>query len=156
MTDPIDPRGIDPHETLAAIGRTEGRLATRMHWPFYRHAAAGVLQAVFVVGFALPPLYMMGSFVVAFAFMTAIMQTDRKRDGMFVSGTVSKAGIPALAASVILTLGGMAAVTWFGGGPGNWTPAVVPIAMVVAIGVTLASLWWERLYQAELKREGRT
>ena len=84
----------DPRDALAAIERTEGRLATRMHWPLHRHAAAGVLQALFVVAWALPLPYMGALFAVAVAMMTLIAEADRKRDGMFVSGMVSKSGMP--------------------------------------------------------------
>jgi hypothetical protein len=143
----------DPRDALAAIERTEGRLATRMYWPLHRHAAAGVLQALFVVAWALPLPYMGALFAVAVAMMTLIAEADRKRDGMFVSGMVSKSGIPAIVVAIALTLGGIAAVTWFAGGPGMWHIAAVPVAIVVAVGVTLASLWWEKLYQAELRRE---
>ena len=150
MTDPTDPR-----ETLAAIERTEGRLATRMHWPLYRHAAAGLLQAIFVVAFALPMALMGALVALAVALMVLIMQSDRRRDGMFVGGAVSRAGVPAILISLVLTLGGIAMLVWVGEGMGRWTPAALPIAGVVAIGVTLASLWWEKLCRGELSRKGR-
>ena len=94
----------DPRDALAAIERTEGRLATRMHWPLHRHAAAGVLQALFVVAWALPLPYMGALFAVAVAMMTLIAEADRKRDGMFVSGMVSKSGIPAIVVAIAVVV----------------------------------------------------
>lgn len=144
-------QGNDPRSALAAVERTEHRLSDRMHWPLWRHLAAGLLQAMFVIAWALPTPSMALTVVLAAGVMGAIAASDRRRNGMFVTGMASRAALPAIGLAIVATLGGMAAVNWASGGVNVWTPAVLPIAAAVVLVVTLASIWWERLYQAELR-----
>lgn len=140
----------NPAERLAMVEQTDRKLAQRMHWPLWRHAAAGLLQAMFVVSLATPMPLAALVMLAAVSSIFLIGASDRKRHGMFVNGWTSVKARPAIWLALGFTLGGFAAILWLGEGINRWTPWAVPIVGTVFIGVTLASLWWEKLYQAEL------
>ena len=149
---------MERHEALSALDaarHTDRRMATHMEWPLWRHVQAGALQALFVVTWTTPmPL--------AALFMAAALlgifwigRNDRKKFGMFVNGWSSEAARPAVLLAVAITLAGFGAVILLGDGINEWTPWGIPIALAVLVGVTLASLWWQKLFLAELAADER-
>lgn len=149
---------MDREEALSALDAAQHidrRMASRVTWPLWRHVQAGALQALFVVTWATPmPLAALFMSVALFGIFW-IGHYDRKNFGMFVNGWSSKAARPAVLLAVAITLAGFAAVILLGHGINEWTWWGIPIALAVLVGVTLASLWWQRLFLAELTADER-
>ncbi|ANU07247.1 hypothetical protein A6F65_00937 [Paraurantiacibacter namhicola] len=129
---------------------TDRKMAQRLTWPLWRHALAGGLQALFVITFATPMPFAALLMAVALLGIFWIGANDRKRFGMFVSGWASEAARPSILAAIAITLAGFGAIMAVGEGINRWTPWAIPIALAVFVGVTLASLWWQKLYTQEL------
>ena len=147
---------MDRNEALSALDaveETDRRMAKRMTWPLWRHAAFGAVEAIMVLAWGLPTAAMGACFVIAIAGLSWIVHDDKKRYGMFVSGYSSRAARPAIWLAVAIYLVG-AALIILTGGPNEWT-IWVPVATAgVFVGETLASLWWQKLAQDGL-RNGR-
>ena len=144
----------DPLEALAAVQQTDQKMAERMRWPLWRHAAAGALQGTFVFVWATPMPYAAILLALCIASLFVIIESDRRNHGMFVSGWASAKARPATLCAVAISLLGFAAVIYASDGINQWTNWAVPIALAVALGVTCVSVWWEKLYQRELAEEG--
>ena len=145
---------MDRNEALAsldAVRQTDRRIAERMQWPLWRHAAFGAVEALFVLGWGLPPAAMAACIVVAIAGMSWIVHDDRKRYGMFVSGYSSRAARPAIFLAVAVFLVGLGTIV-VTGGPNKWTPWVPIVTALVFVGETLASVWWQKLAKDALDR----
>ena len=140
---------------LDAVHNTDKTMAGHMRWPLWRHAAFGAVQSLFLLGWGLPSAAMAACLVVAVAGLSWIVHDDRKRYGMVVSGISSPAAMPATWLAIAIFLAGLAVVI-LTGGPNEWTPWVPVVTVLVFIGETLASLWWQKLAQADLRREGET
>ena len=136
---------------LEAVRNTDRQMAEKMSWPLWRHAAAGALQALFVITWATPMPFGALTMGLALAGIWLIGASDRKRHGMFVNGWSSKAARPAVLLAVAITLAGFVAIFFLGDGINRWTPFAPPVAGAVFVGVTLSSLWWQKLYQGELE-----
>ncbi|RIV85755.1 hypothetical protein [Aurantiacibacter zhengii] len=144
---------MDSEEARSALGAvrdTDRRMAKRMRWPLWRHAAYGAVQALLVLAWGLPVAAMAACIVVAFGALWWIIRDDRQRYGMFVSGYSSRAAQPALWLAFAIFLAGLAVVI-LTGGPNTWSPLVAIVAIAVFIGETLASLWWQKLAQDDLR-----
>ncbi|TMM46575.1 hypothetical protein [Qipengyuania marisflavi] len=142
----------DPRAALDAVAQTDRRLAKRMHWSLPRHAAAGLLQALCVISWAVPIPLAIVTILLVVGGVVWISHSDRKRDGMFVNGWSSRAARPAFWLAIAATLAGFALLAWAAPGLHMWTPLGVPIALGVFVVVTASSIWWERLYHADLDR----
>ena len=140
----------DPDATIAAVQQTNLSLAAKMRWPFWRHAAAGLLQAVLVGTWAIPMPWAALSLGLGLFGIWAIGASDRRLHGMFVNGWISKAARPAVLLAVAATLSGFVMVALAAGEVNRWTPLAIPITLAVFVVVTISSMWWERLYRAEL------
>ena len=143
----------DARAALDAVKSTDRRMADRMKWPLWRHAAFGGIEAVFLLGLALPPAAMAACLVIATAGISIVIHDDRKRHGMFVSGYSSNAAKPALYLAFAILAAGLAAII-LTGGINQWTNWVPLIVVIVFVGETLASLWWQSLAQADLQAGG--
>lgn len=147
---------MDRNEALSALDAardTDRRMARRMTWPLWRHALAGGLQALFVITWATPMPFAALLMVIALFGIFWIGANDRKKFGMFVNGWSSEAARPSILLAVAITLAGFLAIYLLGDGVNRWTPWAIPVAFAVFVGVTLASLWWQKLYMRELMHE---
>ena len=144
---------MDRNEALAsldAVRQTDQKMAGRMTWPLWRHAAFGAIEALFVLGWGLPSPAMAACIVIAIAGMSWIYHDDRKRYGMFVSGASSRAARPAIWLAFAVVIAGLGAIL-LTGGLNRWTPWVPVIVGSVFVLETLASLWWQKLAQEDLR-----
>ena len=147
---------MDSNEARAAldkVGETDRRMAEQMTWPIWRHAAFGFIEALLLLGLALPLAGMAACLVIAMAGLSWIIHDDRARYGMFVSGYSSRAARPAIVLAFAIFAGGIAAI-FFTGGLNTWNSWTPVIVTVVFVGETLASIWWQALHQADLRRSG--
>ena len=143
---------MDRNEALAsldAVRDADRRMAGRMRWPFYRHAMVGISEGLLVAGIGIPGTIGMVAIGVGFALMAAQFYGDKRRDGMFVSGYKGRRTRRLVLCLVVLLLaaaGASLALRWDEG----INPLVLGLGAVLAVILTLASMWWERLYRAEL------
>ncbi|MGB3166911.1 MAG: hypothetical protein WBA68_09070 [Alteraurantiacibacter sp.] len=144
--------GNEARASLDAVRQTDRRMAGQMTWPLWRHAAFGAIEALFVLGWGLPSPGMAACLVIAIGGIFWINRDDRKRHGMFVSGFTSRAARPAIWLAFAIVIAGLGAVL-LTGGLNRWTPWVPVIVGLVFVLETLASLWWQKLYLAELRSE---
>ena len=138
---------------LESVRQVDRALERRARWPLWRHAAFGALEALLLLAWGVPLAAMAACIVIALVGLWWIVADDRSRYGMFVSGYSSKAALPATELAFVIVLGGLV-VLIMTGGPNQWTPYVLPVVGAVFIGCTLASIWWEKLYRAELRESG--
>ena len=138
---------------LASARLSERKLADRAHWPLWRHAAFGALEALIVVGIGAPIGVFAACLVLACVGLWWIMQGDRRRDGFFVSGFSSRAALPATFLACLVVLAGVFAIV-LTGGLHLWTPLTPVVAGFVFLGCALSSIWWERLYRKDLLSGG--
>ena len=144
---------MDRNEALAAlesVGQTQERLAEVSEWPLWRHALFGVAEAVFIFGLSLSLLGTLGGFVVAGAITAWIFHDDKRRYGRAVSGWHGTRPRILLVA-LIAFVAGMAHLSWSTRGEPIPAPGAVLAASATFVVCTLASLWWQRLYRAELR-----
>ena len=145
---------MDKNEALAsldAVRHTRGKLAQRSHWPLWRHALFGLLEATLIFGISLPFAGMAICVVVAVATIVWISYDDKQRYGMFVSGwqgTRPKLVLLGLA----IVVGAMAVLSISARGEPVPSPTAIAAALVTFILCTLGSLWWQKLYQQELRQ----
>ena len=142
----------DAEAALAAVRQSDHNLSRHIRWPFWRHAAAGLLQAILVFTWAVPMPWAAITLGLGLFGIWAIAASDRKLHGMFVNGWTSTAARPAVWLAIAATLAGFAAISMAAGEVNRWTPLAIPIALAVFLVVTVSSIWWERLYRAELTR----
>ena len=144
---------IDAAASLDAVHETRERLAQRMHWPLWRHAATGVFLAVILLGQALPTEY--GLIVTALCLLPilAIIAHDKKAYGMFVSGYQKGRTGWVIAAILVLFF---AAFLWvmFGMTDPLSDPRFWALEAVVLIVATALSYLWAKIYREDL-RAGR-
>ncbi|NQX95781.1 MAG: hypothetical protein HRT64_12825, partial [Erythrobacter sp.] len=68
----------DPLEALAAVRQTDTKMAKRMRWPLWRHAAAGALQAAFIIIVATPMPFAALLMIACIGSIFFIMESDRR------------------------------------------------------------------------------
>lgn len=144
----------DAAAALAQVDRTETKLAERARWPFHRHAMFGLAEGLVVAGFAQPGAQMGAMMAVALALVVVCVTGDRRRDGMFVSGWRAGATRPL---TILVTLFVIAmAMASAAVRDGEAAQPLGYLFGAIAFAVcTAASLRWEKIYRAELGREGR-
>ena len=138
---------------LDSVERMDRQLAEQMTWPLWRHAAFGAIEALFLLGWGLSTAGMAVCLVVALGGLAWIVHDDRQRYGVFISGYSSRAARPALFLAFLIFLAGLAAIV-LTGGLHVWTPWVPVVVVLVFVGETLASIWWQKLFHADLQRSG--
>ncbi|MDG6077865.1 hypothetical protein E3U23_01455 [Erythrobacter litoralis] len=143
----------DAMKALDSVRETDRALERRARWPLWRHAAFGALEALLLLAWGVPLAAMAACIVIALGGLWWIVADDRRRYGMFVSGYSSRAALPATWLALAIVLSGLVALV-LTGGPNQWTPYVLPVVGTVFVGCTLASIWWEKLYRAELRQGG--
>lgn len=148
---------MTPEEARAAldgVDEVQHRLAEGPRYPFWRHAAFGVIMALFVLAMLLPSAMMALPTALGAVGTVLLVQSDKEKYGVFVNGYQKGPTRPLTFAlvAVILTLLGLAIWMREIDGP-LWAKIALPVAAwVVATG---ASLWWTAIYDRSLKRGSR-
>ena len=142
-------------DALAAVRSSEATFASKARWPLWRHAAYGLIMAMGVIAIGVPQ-ELTPVIIVAFGLsFWLIISGDRKRDGFFVNGYSSKRAAPAIILAALLAGSGMIVIlltdTAF-----RWSWVSLAVAAIVFVGCTLASVWWEKLYQSELREAAKS
>jgi len=71
---------------LKTVTETNERLAQKMHWPLWRHAAVGALFCVLLLGISLPGSIGGVINVAMIGVVFLLIRDDKRRHGMWVSG----------------------------------------------------------------------
>lgn len=145
----------DARDALAAVRSGETRFASKAHWPLRRHATYGLVQAMTVVAIGVPFEVTVVIIVLAMLSAWLVINSDRKRDGFFVNGYSSKRAAPAMILAAVIAGSGMIALV-FTDAAFRWSLISLFVGAFVFVGCTLASLWWEKLYQAELQEAAKS
>lgn len=138
---------------LAEVGRTEKKLAEHARWPFHRHAMFGLSEGLLVTAVAQPIGMAGGMTAVALALLTVCITEDRRRHGMFVSGWQAGATRPLTIVLVLFVIAMLVAAVLVRDGE-TVQPLAYLIGAVTFAVCTAASLWWERIYRAQLASGG--
>ena len=143
----------DVAASLDAVRETREKMAAKMHWPFWRHAATGVFLAIILLGRALPNEY--GLIVTALCLLPifAIIAHDKKTLGMFVSGYQKGRTVWVIIAILALFFG---AFFWvmFGMDEPLSDPRFWALEAGVLVVSTALSYLWAKVYREDL-RAGR-
>lgn len=134
---------------LAAKGEAERQLAAAATCPPWRHVAFGAVMAALVAMPVLPLPYRFAMLALVFAAILMIVQSDRRRMGMFVNGyrrgKTLLVALPLVAVEVGLYLysvrhseaGGGAAIS-------------LALAAVAFVSSVAGSILWQRVFVREL------
>lgn len=144
---------MDVAASLDVVRETREKLADKMYWPFWRHAATGVFLAIILLGRALPDEYGLPVTLLCLLPILAIVAHDKKTHGMFVSGYQKGRTGWVIAAILALFL---AAFFWVMLGMDDplTDPRFWALEAVVIVASTALSYLWAKVYRADL-REGR-
>lgn len=136
-------------QALAAIRSTRSQMARRAHWSFGRHAAFGLVMGGLVASYALPAPWPILGVMLCMAATALIVARDRSRDGFFVSGYRRGKTLRLSILIGLVTLAALAGAIALRTAYGLlWAP--VAIGAAVALGCTIGSMVWERVYRREL------
>lgn len=122
-------------------------------YPFWRHAAFGLVMGLLVLAQGFDLLPKMALVVVAMAGCAWLVTDDRRRYGMFVNGYRKGRTLPWTLAlvAVMLAAGGVEVYAYFAG----WSLApklgIAAAAFAVAL---MGSVLWTRIYRRELLAGG--
>lgn len=148
---------MKPEEARAAledVARVKSRLTQRVAWPLWRHLLAGLVSALLVGGSAFTGWPMFIAYAAVVVLAALIVWLDRRYSGMFVSGYRGARTKWAMLASAAVTVAGVGAIYLLPLQPPT-DPIFIGVIAVVLAGTTAASIWWERLYRAELSAKER-
>lgn len=138
---------------LQAVRHTNDQLADlQAHaCPPWRHAAFGAVEAVLVLGASANGWPMWVLYSLSMLCAVVLMRSDRRRTGTWVNGWRRGRTLP-LTAALCVAIAGLifwARQDYLQPFP---SPSGLAAAAVAFIGGTLASLWWQHIYIAELRR----
>ena len=140
---------------LESVALTDRKMATHMHWPFRRHATFGLTEGLLVTGLGIAGPIGVAACGVGVALVPLMVQQDKRRHGMFVSGWSSNRARPIVFALLALLLPAIALSLYL-----RWDSGVNPLVVLLGIAVAITSTWasirWEKLYRAELEESGRS
>jgi len=140
---------------LKTVTETNERLAQKMHWPLWRHAAVGALFCVLLLGISLPGSIGGVINVAMIGVVFLLIRDDKRRHGMWVSGYQKGRTGWVMAALVGLVLACIAAsMAWIDEQPLG-DPLFWSLQAVLFFGATGLSILWQRVYRADIKA-GRT
>lgn len=141
----------EAREALAAIQGAKDRLATRMDYPLWRHSAFGVISGMLVTSAVAPPLLFVVLYVPSMAALLWLGRGDKLRTGVFVNGWRKGRTLP-VSILLLLVLLGLMALALKGHGQPFPAPVTLLAGGVAMVLGTLGSIWWQRVYIAELTR----
>ena len=134
---------------LDAVTSSQARLAERMRWPLWRHAAPGLLMVLLLAGITLPSGASIAVSGLVLLLVFAIVRDDKKRYGMFVSGYQKGRTGWVIAIQIALTLGAMFYVLNYIDDPLG-SPVFYAVAAALFVASTALSYAWEVVYRADL------
>ena len=141
----------EARDALGSVGETNARMADRMHWPWWRHALAGLYLAALVGSLVLDNAARIILVALAVVGVLLIIRDDKQRHGMFVSGYQrGRTGWVLLANGVVVGVAVLAMNSWVKGGMGD--PLFWLVTGGVLLASTLLSYIWEVVYRADLRR----
>lgn len=139
-------------KALDSVNQTHGKLANQATWPFWRHALFGIAEASFIFGLSLPIWGTAICLALAGAIILWVINDDKQRYGMFVSGWNGKR--PRILLIVLLTfVVAMAIVSFSARGETVPAPAALGAMFATFAACTIGSISWEKLYRAELRMD---
>lgn len=133
---------------LDAVAEAKRSVGIASAAPLWRHAAFAAVLALLILAVALHGSLWSAPFSFAMAGLVLIFRWDRKQTGMFVNGYRAGRTLPLTIALLIAVVGlAGAAFRLSSGGEPMLALATVLAAFLIALG---ASLWWERIFLAEM------
>ena len=139
-------------DALKAMDEAQEGLAQAVECPPWRHAAVGLVCAALVFSPSTSGFGFLAIYAPAMIAILLIARSDRRRTGLFVNGWRMGRTLPISIALLLVLLG----LIWFAR-QGRLEPFPAPhglAAAAVAFVVTsLVSVWWQRVYVAELRRK---
>ena len=138
---------------MDAVQQTNTKLAERLQWPLWRHAAVGAVMVVALLGIGLREngifLSLGGMF-----FALLLIRDDKNRYGMWVSGYQKGRTRWVTGAIIALAVLSIFAV-WMQVTEPFADPLFWVIATIAFLGSTALSILWQQVYRAEI-RGGRS
>ena len=145
---------MDRNEALSAldaVGETDRKMAERMRWPLWYHASFGLAEGLIVTGLSSEDP---GTTAVAAGVaMIGLLGWQTRKSGIFVSGLKGQRTRPLTWAIVTFLLAAIGVGFAVVRGHPDETMLAVGLGAFVTLVLTLASMWWERIYRREV-REG--
>lgn len=141
------------NDALSAANAAQAKLAERMRWPWWRHAASGLLFALLLLATTVPNVYAIAILGIILLLTAAIIRDDKKRYGMFVSGYQRGRTGWVIAAIFAVFAAGWIGI-YFAGLDNIHNPILWIIVGGVFLTSTALSYVWEVVYRADL-RKGR-
>lgn len=146
----------DAAGALDAVQDARGRLATIQDaaCPPWRHVAFGVVEAILVLGFSAHGWLTYTLYALALAMAFGLMRRDKRRTGVRINGwRRGRTLMLSIALCVsIIGLGIWARMDFQQ--PFPTTSGLVAAAIALVLG-TLGSVWWQRIYVAELREQAQ-
>lgn len=136
---------------IAEIRATEQRLAQQMAWPFWRHLLPGLAFGALIFGQTLGHA---ASILIALGVTIAgvlIMNRDRERDGLFVSGFAGNRARWVSIVLLVMVVGGIVYVRYGIAAPQAQQPVFWVLLAAMIAGGTAFSYLWQHVYQRELR-----
>lgn len=142
----------EARRALDAMEQARESLAVAVDCPPWRHAALGAVMALLIFSATVSGLGFIALYGPAMGLLVLLARGDRKRTGTFVNGWRMGRTLPL---SIALAAWLVALAFYAVSGRGDPFPAqrgLIAAALGFVTG-TLASVWWQRIYIAELRRK---
>jgi len=138
--------------SLASVGEAHGKLADlQAHaCPPWRHVAFGVCEALVMLGASVQGWPTFAFYAVAIGLAVILMRRDRRRTGTWTNGFRRGRTLP-LALFFAATIAGLVVLAAQDVGEPFPTASGLIAALCALVAGTLASVWWQRIYVAELR-----
>ena len=146
---------MDRNEALRALDAvdfTEKTMADRISWPLWFHASFGLAEGLIVTGLASDRAGMTA--VAGGAAIIALLAYHTRKSGVFVSGYRRGRTLPLTMAIIGFLLAAFAVGMIIINGRPDDLPLAIGLGAFVTLVLTLASMWWERIYRRELREGG--
>lgn len=133
---------------LEAVAGAKRSVGAAVAVPFWRHAAFGLLMALPILATAIGDDLRMLPLLFSAALFVFLIQWDRRQMGMFINGYRAGRTLPLTIALLLAFIAlAFAALRLSAAGEPVLALLTVPAAFVISLG---ASLWWERIFLAEM------
>ena len=146
---------MDRNEALSAldaVGETDRKMAERMRWPMWYHASFGLAEGLIVTGLSSEEP---GTTAAAAGIaMIGLLGWQTRKSGMFVSGFRGGRTRPLTWAIIAFLLVAIAVGILAVREHPNELQLAIGLGAIVTLVLTLASMWWERIYRREVREGG--
>ena len=138
----------EANAALEAVANAKRSVAAASVAPLWRHAAFGLVMALVILAAAIDDRLRWAPFAASMAGTFMLFLWDRKQTGMFVNGYRAGRTLP-LTIALLIAMAGLAILAIRLNSIGEPVLALLtaPAAFVIAFA---ASLWWERIFLAEM------